>query len=140
MAFYITENGPPDPEVVADWVRRRGARAWISNRSKRLTEAEVRQLARRLPERTVEEIVYRTPGDQAIVEMPKEMRGELKAAFEHFQDKPERLSRIAEGEQGWVFNLLNIGWWERRSSVEKAGIVLVPIAAGLAVTKALEWW
>jgi len=132
--YYIEMLGVPSFKSLQRMAADLGFRAWLSNNSGTTTEHELRELNKRI-EGSFE--VPQSLNDVAIIEATPEQAE--KVAESEVVTTPERVMRITR-DPIWVFDLLDIGWWERRSGVEKAGVVLTSIAVGLAVTKALEWW
>jgi len=112
-----------------------GVRVWFSNTGRRyLTDKEwewlQNQLAGDVPG------VFRNVVDNAIVEGPERKVDRMVKGIGYVDERYNEITGDVEA----IFDLLEISWWERQTTVVKAGIVLTPIAVGAAITKALEWW
>jgi len=119
----------------------KGVQIWLSNNNKTISDAKKPSIVNRLEEEPAG--AWWTLGDTVLL---RGNRNEVMAVYnsvpkwEEGKPRLRKPAKVLEGNEGFFFDLLNIGWWSRKTGVQKAGITLTPIAVGLAISKGLDWW
>lgn len=124
-------------DAVERVANQKGVRTWLSNSSKRIPESRRNSILNRLEKEP--KGAWPTLGDTVLIEGSRDEVTALYNSVPEWKKGKPRLHKpvkVLEGNEGFFFDLLNISWWDRRTSVEKAAVALAPIAAvGLVTTQ-----
>jgi len=139
MPYWFVELRAPAniPQFRKD-CDRLGVDCWISNTSRMLSDEEFEQMRKKLDRDVQDEGTAKNLVDNAIIGATEEQAGRVRR-MGYVASTVPRIIRDPE----WFFDAFRIPDWQRpfgMSTTKMGGIALGVVSAGLAVTKALEWW